>query len=146
MPITKRTLAIAASALAFTASAATLALTGGGVESAYADNSVEGATQVLQGKRLTVFLPYTETHPDVDHRIDFCSRGRALIKSTFYGTIALVRRSRARWRVVSAGVRPGVWWANVRFDPGGPTAKVVVDRRGVRFLGHRAEVTGSPRC
>jgi hypothetical protein len=146
MPITKRSLAIAAAALAFTASVATLALTGGAVESASAADSVERATKLLQGKRVTIFIPSTATHPDVDHRIDFCSRGRALFKSTFYGTTAFVRQGRARWRVVSAQIRRGVGWAHLRFDPGSQTAKVVVDQRGTRFLGHSAEVTRSPRC
>ena len=167
MPITKRSLAIAAAALAFTASAATLALTGRGVESAYAADSVERATRLLQGKRLTVFIPSTASHPDIEHRIDFCPRGRVFVKSTFYRYAPLVLRSRGRWRVVSAQIRRGFGWAKVttawpmpptervppsagrtfKFAPSsGRTLRVVIDRRGVQILGRRAEVTTSPAC
>jgi hypothetical protein len=122
------------------------ALTGAAVESASAADSVERATKLLQGKRLTVSIPNeNQTDSDIEHRIDFCPRARAFVRSTF-DSGQTFQRSRGRWRVASAGIRRGVGWVNVRFDPGKRTAKLVIDRRGVRFLGHRAELTSSPRC
>ena len=139
MSITTRT------RLLLSAAAAALALTCGAVETASAADSVERATKLLEGKRLTVYIPNRKrTDSDIQHKIDFCPRGRVIIETTVGEGIP--QRGRGRWRVESAQIRRGVGWANVRFDPGTDTARVVIDRRGVRILGHRAQVSRSPRC
>jgi hypothetical protein len=167
--ITTMTTRRARTRLLLTAAVAALALTGGAAENASAADSVERATKLLQGKRLTVHIIYeNRTHSNIEHRIDFCPRGRVFVKSTFYRYAPIVLRSRGRWRVASAQVRRGFGWAKVtttawptpptvrvppsagrtfKFAPSsGRTLRVVIDRRGVQILGRRAEVTTSPAC
>jgi hypothetical protein len=145
--------------LLLTAAAAALALTGGAAENASAADSVERATKLLQGKRVTVYISHkARTDSNVEHRIDFCPRGRVFVKSTFHWIARVVRRGRGHWRVVSARIRRGVGRAKLTLTgwpthptvrsprTTGKTLKVVLDRRGARMLGHRAEITRSPAC
>jgi hypothetical protein len=126
------------------AGAAALALTCGAVETASAADSVERATKLLEDKRLTVYIPNRKrTGSDIQHKRLLPSRARDHRNHRRRG---IPQRGRGRWRVESAQIRRGVGWANVRFDPGTDTARVVIDRRGVRILGHRAQVSRSPRC
>ena len=85
--------------LLLSAAVAALALTGGAVE------SVERATNLLEGSRLTVHIPNSNrTDPDIEHRIDFCPRGRALIRSTFDSGQTF---QRSRGRCAAPGAQRG---------------------------------------
>ena len=145
--------------LLLSVAAAALALTAGAPENASAADSVERATKLLQGKRLTVYIGHpTRTDSDVEHRIDFCPRGRLFVKSKFYSIGLFVRRARGHWRVVSGQISGGLGSAKVKSGgwPTRPTVRsprttgrtfrVVMDRSGVRVFGRRADVTRSPVC
>ena len=101
MPITKRTVAIVAAALAVIGLAGARAATGGD-QSASANGSVERATELLEGKRLTAYVNGSTTEATIDRSVDFCPGGHFFHESnsTFYQGGAF-RQQRGRWRVVA---------------------------------------------
>ena len=84
------------------------------VQRASTTSSVERATKLLEGERLTVYIDSSATDSDVEHSVDLCPRGRAFVKSAFYWLAKIVRRGGGRWRVVSATTRRGFGRAKVR--------------------------------
>lgn len=151
MSVTSRTgllLSAAVAALALIGLAVALASTGGD-QSASANGSVEQATRLLQGKRLTAYANGSTTEVTIDRSADFCPSGRFFYESnsTFYEGGAF-RQQRGRWRVVAARVRGDSGWARVSWRAGGDagTSRIVASDRGVSIDGYPVEVTNSSAC
>jgi hypothetical protein len=148
MSITTRTLAIVAAALAVIGLAVALASTGDD-GSASANGSVDRATELLQGKRLTAYINGSTTEATLDRSGDFCPGGRFFYESnsTFYEGGAF-RQQRGSWRVVAASIRGDAGWAKVSWQAGADagTSRILVNDRGVTIDGYPVEVTSSSAC
>lgn len=135
--------------LLLTAAAATLALSGGAVESASAAGSVNKATKLLQNKRVTIYINGSVTDSTIQRDFDLCRGGSLFYKSVFSSAEAVSEdNAQGRWRVVSASIRGGYGWAKVRWRAGsyGGTSKIVANRRGIYVGGTPVEFTRSPVC
>jgi hypothetical protein len=121
----------------------------GGVHSASANGSVERATELLEGKRLTAFINGRTTEATLDRSGDFCPGGRFFYESnsTFYEGGAF-RQQRGRWRVAAANMQGDAGWAKVSWQAGADagTSRIVVNRRGVTIDGYPVEITSSSAC
>ena len=148
MSITTRTLAMVAAALAVIGLAAALASSGGD-QSASANGSVERATELLEGKRLTAYVNGRTTEATLDRSGDFCPDGRFFYESnsSFYEGGAF-RQQRGRWRVVAASIRGDAGWAKVSWQagPDAATSRIVVNDRGVTIEGYPVEIMSSSAC
>jgi hypothetical protein len=148
VPITKRSLAIAAAALAVIGLARARASTGGD-QSASANGSVERATELLEGKRLTAYVNGSTTEATIDRSVDFCPGGHFVYESnsTFYQGAAF-RQQRGRWRVVAANIRGDAGWAKVSWQASADagTSRIVVNDRGVTIDGYPVQITSSSAC
>lgn len=151
MSVTSRTgllLSAAVAALALIGLAVALASTGGD-QSASANGSVEQATRLLQGKRLTAYANGSTTETTIDRSGDFCPGERFFYQSnsTFYEGGAF-REQQGSWRVVAAEIRRGSGWARVKWRSGGDggTSTIVVNGQGVTVDGYPVEVTSSSAC
>jgi hypothetical protein len=152
MSITTRALTLSSVAAAFCllamAGAATLVLSDGDNQNGSA-GSVEQATELLQGKRLTAYVNGSTTETTIDRSGDFCPGGRFLYQSnsTFYEGGAF-REQQGSWRVVAADIRRGSGWAQVSWRAGDDrgASKIVVNRQGVTVDGYPVEATSSSTC
>ena len=148
MPITKRTVAIVAAALAVIGLAGARAATGGD-QSASANGSVERATELLEGKRLTVYINGSTTEATLDRSGDLCPDGRFLYESnsSFYEG-GVFHQQGGRWRVVAASIRGDTGWAKVSWQAGADagTSRIVVNDRGVTIDGYPVQITSSSAC
>lgn len=132
-----------------TAAVAALALTGGAADNASAASSVKKATELLQDKRLTIYISGTVTNSTIQRDVDLCRSGSLFYRSVFSSEYGVVEEdAQGRWRVISARIRGGYGWAKVRWTAGtyGGTSRVVANRRGVSVDGNPVEFTRSPAC
>ena len=132
-----------------TAAVAALALTGGAADNASAASSVKKATELLQDKRLTIYISGTVTNSTIQRDVDLCRSGSLFYRSVFSSEYGVVEEdAQGRWRVTSARIRGGYGWAKVRWTDGtyGGTSRVVANRRGVSVDGNPVEFTRSPAC
>jgi hypothetical protein len=132
-----------------TAAVAALALTGGAADNASAASSVKKATNLLQDKRLTIYISGTVTNSTIQRDVDLCRGGSLFYRSVFSSDVAVSEENaQGRWRVVSARIRGGYGWAKVRWtaDTYSGTSRVVANRRGVSVDGSPVEFTRSPAC
>lgn len=132
-----------------TAAVAALSLTGGAADNASAASSVKKATELLQDKRLTIYISGTVTNSTIQRDVDLCRSGSLFYRSVFSSEYGVVEEdAQGRWRVISARIRGGYGWAKVRWTAGtyGGTSRVVANRRGVSVDGNPVEFTRSPAC